>query len=154
MNRPVLSPFTLETATQKVRMAEDAWNSRDPSKVAQTYSVDTRWRNRTEFINGRAQIEAFLTRKWLHEREYRLTKELWAYGEFRIAVRFAYEWLDPDGQWMRSYGNENWEFDHDGLMKLRIASINDLKINSSQRLFHWTPGRRPDDTSSLTALGL
>jgi len=147
-------PFTLETAILKVRKAEDGWNSRNPAQVALAYSVDSIWRNRSEFLTGREQIIAFLTRKWSNELEYRLIKELWAFRENRIAVRFAYESHDPAGQWRRSYGNENWEFDERGLMKHRHASINDLLINESERLFHWPIGRRPDDHPSLSDLGL
>jgi uncharacterized protein len=154
MDRPPLPPFTIETATLKVRLAEDAWNSRDPARVAQAYSVDSRWRNRSEFLQGREAIEAFLTRKWQREQEYRLTKELWAWSGERIAVRFAYEWQDENGGWLRSYGNENWAFDSHGLMHTRIASINDLPISAAERKFHWPQGRRPDDTESLSALGL
>jgi hypothetical protein len=147
-------PFTLETAAMKVRKAEDGWNSRNPQQVALAYTVDSRWRNRSEFLTGREEIIAFLTRKWANELEYRLIKELWAFRENRIAVRFAYESHDPSGQWRRSYGNENWEFDETGLMKRRHASINDLLIQESERLFHWPIGRRPDDHPGLTALGL
>jgi nuclear transport factor 2 (NTF2) superfamily protein len=154
MPRPPLPPFTLETATQKVRLAEDAWNSRDPARVALAYTPDSRWRNRSTFLQGRPAIEAFLTQKWQRERDYRLVKELWAFLDDRIAVRFAYEWQDDDGQWFRSYGNENWAFDAQGLMHTRIASINDLPIAADQRLFHWPSGRRPDDHASLTELGL
>ena len=154
MSRPPLPPFSPETATQKVRMAEDAWNSRDPARVALAYTPDSRWRNRSEFLQGREAIEAFLTRKWQREHEYRLTKELWTFAGDRIAVRFAYEWHDDAGQWWRSYGNENWEFDGDGLMQLRIASINDLAIAESERKFLWPLGRRPDEQPSLSALGL
>ena len=154
MSRPPLPPFSLETATQKVRMAEDAWNSRDPARVALAYTEDSRWRNRAEFLHGRAAIEAFLTRKWAVEREYRLVKELWAFHENRIAVRFAYESQQPDGSWMRSYGNENWEFDEHGLMRLRIASINDLAIAERDRLLHWPLGTRPAGHASLSELGL
>lgn len=154
MSRPPLPPFTLESATQKVRLAEDAWNSRDPARVALAYTEDSRWRNRSEFLQGRAAIEAFLTRKWQQEREYRLIKELWAFADNRIAVRFAYESQSAAGQWQRSYGNENWEFDDHGLMRLRLASINDLPIADSERKFHWPHGRRPDDHPSLSALGL
>ena len=154
MDRPPVPPFTLETATQKVRLAEDAWNSRDPARVAQAYTPDSRWRNRTEFLHGRADIEAFLTRKWQREREYRLTKELWAFAGDRIAVRFAYEWQDEHGAWFRSYGNENWEFDQHGLMRTRIASINDLPIREDERKFRWPLGRRPDEAPSLGALDL
>ncbi|WP_110188213.1 DUF1348 family protein [Pokkaliibacter plantistimulans] len=152
--RPPLPPFTDETAAIKVRLAEDAWNSRDPERVSLAYSEDSQWRNRNEFPRGRAEIVAFLTRKWAKEVEYRLIKELWACSGNRIAVRFAYEWLDHDGQWYRSYGNENWEFDEMGLMRLRYASINDLAISAEQRLFHWPQGRRPDDHPGLSELGL
>ena len=154
MSRPPLPPFTRQTAIEKVRLAEDAWNSRDPARVAQAYSIDSHWRNRAEVMQGRPAIEAFLTRKWEREREYRLIKELWACAGDRIAVRFAYEWHDAAGQWFRSYGNENWEFDADGLMRRRIASINDLAIAAHERLFFWPQGRRPDDHPSLTDLGL
>ena len=154
MSRPPLPPFTDETATQKVRAAEDGWNSRDPAKVAQAYTEDSQWRNRAEFLTGRNAIEGFLIRKWQREQEYRLIKELWTYAENRIAVRFAYEWHDADGQWFRSYGNENWEFAADGLMQRRIASINDLAISEGERKFHWPIGRRPDDHPSLSVLGL
>ena len=153
-SRPPLPPFTLETATQKVRMAEDAWNTRDPGRVALAYTVDSRWRNRAEFLHGRAAIEAFLTRKWQRELDYRLIKEIWAFRENRIAVRFAYECHDDSGNWFRSYGNENWEFDEHGLMRLRIASINDLPIRESERKYHWPLGRRPDGHPSLSDLGL
>jgi nuclear transport factor 2 (NTF2) superfamily protein len=153
-SRPPLPPFTRETATQKVRLAEDAWNSRDPQRVALAYTIDSQWRNRAEFPRGRAEIEAFLTRKWARENEYRLIKELWAHDGNRIAVRFAYEWRDADGQWFRAYGNENWEFDAQGLMQLRYASINDLAITESERKFHWPQGRRPDEHPGLSALGL
>ena len=154
MSRPPLPPFNLETATQKVRMAEDAWNTRDPARVAQAYTVDSIWRNRAEFLNGRDSIEAFLTRKWARELDYRLTKELWAFRENRIAVRFAYEWRDDSGHWFRSYGNENWEFDELGLMRARHASINDIVISEADRRFRWELGRRPDDHPGLSALGL
>src|SRR3974390_3843741 len=154
MSRPPLPPFTAETAAQKVRMAEDAWNTRDPVRVALAYTTDSRWRNRAEFIQGRAELEAFLTRKWNRELDYRLIKEPWAFRENRIAVRFAYEWHDDSGDWFRSYGNENWEFDENGLMRLRIASINDLPIKESERKYHWPLGRRPDDHPSLSDLGL
>lgn len=154
MSRPPLLPFTLETAIQKVRLAEDAWNSRDPARVSLAYSPDSRWRNRSTFLLGRAEIEAFLTQKWQREFDYRLIKELWAFREDRIAVRFAYEWHDASGQWFRSYGNENWAFDGEGLMHTRIASINDLAIAESERLYHWPAGRRPDDLPGLTELGL
>ncbi|WP_295516535.1 nuclear transport factor 2 family protein [uncultured Pseudomonas sp.] len=152
--RPPVPPFTLESARQKVRAAEDGWNSRDPAKVALAYTADSRWRNRTDFLQGRAAIEAFLTRKWQREHEYRLIKELWAFSEARIAVRFAYEWRDEDGQWYRAYGNENWHFDDQGLMAERHASINDLPISEAERLFHWPQGRRPDDHPGLSDLGL
>ena len=152
--RPPLPPFTHETAVRKVRLAEDGWNSRDPARVALAYSEDTRWRNRAEFVVGRAEAEAFLARKWARELDYRLIKELWAFGGPRIAVRFAYEWHDDSGHWFRSYGNENWEFDEQGLMRLRIASINDLPIDESERKYHWPLGRRPDDHPSLSELGL
>ena len=154
MSRPPLPPFTLETATQKVRMAEDAWNTRDPARVAQAYTVDSMWRNRAEFLKGRDAIETFLTRKWARELDYRLTKELWAFRDNRIAVRFAYEWHDDSASWFRSYGNENWEFDAAGLMKRRYASINDLPISATGRRLLWPPGRRPDDHPGLSALGL
>ena len=144
----------VETAAQKARMAEDAWNTREPARVALAYTTDSRWRNRAEFIHGRAEIEAFLTRKWNRELDYRLIKEVWAFRENRIAVRFAYEWHDDSGNWFRSYGNENWEFDDHGLMRLRIASINDLPIKESERKYHWPLGRRPDDHPSLSDLGL
>jgi len=152
--RPPLPPFTRETAVQKVRMAEDAWNSRDPARVALAYTPDSLWRTRAEFPRGRAEIEAFLARKWAREIEYRLIKELWAFTENRIAVRFAYEWRDDAGKWFRSYGNENWEFDENGLMARRFASINDLPIAESERKFHWPQGRRPDDHPGLSELGL
>lgn len=154
MSRPPLPPFTEETAALKVRMAEDGWNSRDPAKVALAYTEDSRWRNRAEFLTGRREIEAFLTRKWETEFDYRLIKKLWTFADNRIAVRFAYEWHDAGGQCFRSYGNENWEFAPDGLMQRRIASINDLPIAESERLFHWPPGRRPDDHPALSDLGL
>jgi nuclear transport factor 2 (NTF2) superfamily protein len=154
MSRPPLPPFTHETAVQKVRLAEDAWNTRDPEKVAAAYSADSRWRNRSEFLTGRQEIQEFLTRKWARELEYRLIKELWAFADDRVAVRFAYEWHDDSGQWFRSYGNENWEFDADGLMRRRHASINDLPIADSERLYAWPAGRRPDDHPGLTELGL
>jgi nuclear transport factor 2 (NTF2) superfamily protein len=154
MSRPPLPPFSLDTATLKVRLAEDAWNSRDPVRVAQAYTVESRWRNRAEFLTGRDAIEAFLRRKWDRELDYRLIKELWAFRESRIAVRFAYEWHDDSGHWFRSYGNENWEFDPDGLMRLRIASINDRPIAGSERKYHWPLGRRPDDHPGLSELGL
>jgi nuclear transport factor 2 (NTF2) superfamily protein len=154
MSRPPVPPFSIETAVQKVRMAEDGWNSRDPARVALAYTVDSRWRNRSEFIHGREAIVAFLTRKWNRELDYRLTKEMWTFAGNRIAVRFAYEWHDDSGNWFRSYGNENWEFDDEGLMRTRIASINDLPIKESDRKFHWPLGRRPDDQPGLTELGL
>ena len=154
MPRPPFPPFTEETAKQKVRMAEDAWNGRDPAKVALAYTPDSTWRNRAEFLDGRAEIEAFLTRKWNRELEYRLIKELWTFGGNRIAVRFAYEYHDDSGNWFRAYGNENWEFDESGLMCRRIASINDLPIAESDRTFRWPLGRRPDDHPSLSDLGL
>ena len=152
--RPPLPPFTLETAKEKVRLAEDGWNSRDAAKVALAYSLDTKWRNRTEFANNRAEAQAFLERKWRKELEYRLIKELWAFGGNRIAVRYAYEWRDDAGNWFRSYGNENWEFDENGLMAVRHASINDLPIKEADRKFHWPLGRRPDDHPSLSDLGM
>ena len=152
--RPPLPPFTYETAVQKVRLAEDAWNSRAPEKVALAYTPDSRWRNRNEFLTGRDEIVAFLTRKWQREQNYRLIKELWAFGDERIAVRFAYEWRDVRGRWFRAYGNENWAFDENGLMAQSHASINDLQINESGRLFHWPLGRRPDEHPSLHELGL
>ncbi|MFO3707240.1 DUF1348 family protein [Xanthomonas codiaei] len=153
-SRPPLPPFTHDTALLKVRLAEDGWNSRDAAKVAQAYSVDTRWRNRAEFVTGRDQAQAFLERKWARELEYRLIKELWAFTENRIAVRYAYEWRDDSGNWFRSYGNENWEYDADGLMRARFSSINDLPIRESERKFHWPLGRRPDAHPSLSDLGL
>jgi uncharacterized protein len=152
--RPPLPPFTRETAIQKVRLAEDGWNSRDPHKVVLAYSPDSRWRNRSEFATGRQEIVAFLTRKWARELDYRLIKELWAFADNRIAVRFAYEWHDDSTNWFRSYGNENWEFDENGLMRLRFASINDLPIKESERKYRWPLGRRPDDHPGLSALGL
>ncbi len=152
--RPPVPPFTANTAAQKVRMAEDAWNSRDPERVALGYTEDSRWRNRAEFLVGRAEIVDFLRRKWVRELDYRLIKELWTFADNRIAVRFAYEWHDDSGSWFRSYGNENWEFDPDGLMRRRIASINDLPIAAADRRFHWPPGHRPDDHASLGELGL
>jgi uncharacterized protein len=154
VRRAPVPPFTAETAALKVRAAEDAWNGRDPSRVALAYTPDSQWRNRHEFLRGRCEIETFLTRKWAREREYRLIKELWAHTGNRIAVRFAYEWHDETGQWYRSYGNENWEFDGDGLMARRIASINDLPIADTDRLFHWPQGPRPDTYPGLTELGL
>jgi len=153
-SRPPLPPFTADTARQKVRMAEDAWNSRDPDRVVGVYTEDTRWRNRAEFPVGRAQVKEFLQRKWVRELDYRLIKELWAFDGARIGVRFAYEFHDDSGQWFRSYGNENWEFNEHGLMMRRYASINDLPIKAEDRLFHWPLGRRPDDHASLSNLGL
>ena len=154
MTRPPVPPFTEESASQKVRAAEDGWNSREPAKVSQAYTPDSQWRNRSNFVRGRAEIEAFLANKWKREHEYRLIKELWTFAENRIAVRFAYEWHDDDGNWFRSYGNENWEFASDGLMQRRIASINDLAINESERKFRWPQGRRPDGHPGLSELGL
>jgi nuclear transport factor 2 (NTF2) superfamily protein len=151
--RPPLPPFSTESAIQKVRLAEDAWNSRDPARVSLAYTVDSRWRNRAEFVEGRTAIIDFLTRKWNRELDYRLIKELWTFGGNRIAVRFAYEWRDDSGHWFRSYGNENWEFDAHGLMQHRIASINDLPISESERKYHWPLGRRPDDHPGLSTLG-
>ncbi len=154
-DRPPLPPFTDETAVQKVRLAEDGWNSRDPARVAQAYTEDSWWRNRSVFLQGRAEIIEFLTAKWQRELDYRLIKELWAQSGHRIAVRFCYEYHDPDGRWFRAYGNENWQFDDDGLMRWRHASINDVPIEQSARLFHWTaPGARPADHPGLTELGL
>jgi nuclear transport factor 2 (NTF2) superfamily protein len=152
--RPPLPPFTLDSAVQKVRLAEDAWNSRDPQRVSLAYTPDSYWRNRSEFVLGRVEIVEFLTSKWLREQEYRLVKELWAYRGNRIAVRFAYEWHDAAGQWFRSYGNENWEFDENGLMAYRHASINDLKIAEAERKLRWPQGRRPDEFPGLGELGL
>jgi len=152
--RPPFPPFTLETATQKVRAAEDGWNSRDPARVSLAYTPDSYWRNRATFVNGRAGIVAFLAAKWTRELDYRLIKELWAHDGNRIAVRFAYEWHDDSGNWFRSYGNENWEFDADGLMARRFACINDLPILEADRKFHWPQGRRPDDHPGLSDLGL
>ena len=152
--RPPLPPFDAETAARKVRLAEDAWNSRDPQRVALAYSPDSTWRNRAEFLAGREAIAAFLARKWARELDYRLVKELWAFHLHRIAVRFAYEWRDDSGHWFRSYGNENWEFDDHGFMRIRIASINDLPIAATDRKFHWPLGRRPDDHPGLSDLGL
>lgn len=154
MSRPPFPPFTQETAAQKARMAEDAWNSRDPDKVAMAYTPDSQWRNRAEFFSGRPAIAEFLRRKWAREIEYRLIKEVWAFTDNRIAVRFAYEWRDDSNNWYRSYGNENWEFDEHGLMRRRIASINDQPITESERKFRWPQGRRPDDHPGLSALGL
>jgi nuclear transport factor 2 (NTF2) superfamily protein len=153
--RAPVPPFSYGDAVQKVRMAENAWNGRDPAKVALAYTPDTKWRNRSEFLNGRAKVEAFLTRKWATENGYRLIKEIWAHSEEKIAVRFCYEYHDADGQWFRAHGNENWEFDALGYMAVRHASINDVPITEAQRLFHWdAPGPRPDDHPSLTELGL
>ncbi|MCG5075497.1 DUF1348 family protein [Paraburkholderia tagetis] len=152
--RPPLPPFTRETATQKVRGAEDGWNTRDPQRVALAYTPQSVWRNRAEFVTGREAIVAFLTRKWARELDYRLIKELWAFTDNRIAVRFAYEWHDDSGSWFRSYGNENWEFDENGLMARRHASINDVPIREADRLYHWPLGRRPDDHPGLSDLGL
>ena len=153
MSRAPLPPFTFESATLKVRLAEDAWNTRDAARVALGYTSDSRWRNRAEFLQGREAIGAFLTRKWQRELDYRLIKELWAFRENRIAMRFAYEWHDDSGQWFRSYGNENWEFDVQGLMPLRIASINDAPIASTERQYAWPAGRRPDEHPGLSAFG-
>ncbi len=152
--RPPLPPFTLETAQQKVRMAENAWNTHDPEKVALAYSEDSRWRNRGEFLQGRAAIVAFLQRKWARELDYRLIKELWSFHENRIAVRFKYEWHDDSGNWYRSHGNELWEFDEHGLMRRREASINDAPIQAAERKFHWPQGPRPDAHPGLTEMGL
>ncbi len=154
MSRPPLPPFTRESAIKKIRMAEDAWNSKDPQKVALAYSVDSAWRNRSTFLNGRAEIIEFLTAKWARELDYRLIKELWAFTNNRIAVRFAYEWHNSESQWFRSFGNENWEFGENGLMRRRIASINDRPIRNSQRLFFWTEDVRPAEHKGLTELGL
>ena len=153
-SKPPFPPFTRETAIQKVRMAEDGWNSCDPQRVSLVYTMDSQWRNRAEFPKGREQIVEFLTRKWAKELDYRLIKELWAFDGNRIAVRFAYEWHDVSGNWFRSYGNENWQFNAQGLMELRYASINDLLIKESDRKFFWPLGRRPDDHASLSELGL
>ena len=153
-SKPPFPPFTLETATQKVRMAEDAWNTREPARVALAYTEDSRWRNRAEFPVGREQIRQFLERKWARELDYRLIKELWAFGGNRIAVRFAYEWHDDSGHWFRSYGNENWEFGEQGLMQRRYASINDMPIQESERNYFWPLGRRPDEHPGLSELGL
>ncbi|MBO0493959.1 nuclear transport factor 2 family protein [Pseudomonas sp. Marseille-Q1929] len=152
--RPPLPPFTRASAIEKVRLAEDGWNSRDPQRVSLAYTLDTRWRNRAEFAHGREQAKDFLTRKWVKELDYRLIKELWAFTDNRIAVRYAYEWHDDSGNWFRSYGNENWEFDENGLMANRFACINDLPIQASERKFHWPLGRRPDDHPGLSDLGL
>ena len=153
-SRPPLPPFTQESAVQKVRLAEDGWNTRNPQKVSLAYTVDSHWRNRAEFLNGREAIVAFLSRKWTRELDYRLMKELWAFTGNRIAVRFAYEYRDDSGNWFRAYGNENWEFDDQGLMYARHASINDLPITEAERKFHWALGRRPDEHPALSALGL
>ncbi len=152
--RPPLPPFTRETAIQKIRGAEDGWNSRDPERVSLVYSLDTKWRNRAEFVTNRAEAKAFLERKWAKELDYRLIKELWAFTDNRIAVRYAYEWHDDSGNWFRSYGNENWEFNADGLMTNRYACINDMPIKEADRKFHWPLGRRPDDHPGLSDLGL
>jgi uncharacterized protein len=152
--RPPLPPFSLETAAEKVRLAENAWNSRDPARVSLAYSANSKWRNRAEFLSGREEIEAFLIKKWIREIDYRLIKDLWAFRDNRIAVRFAYEWRDASGQWYRSYGNENWEFDEHGLMRKRIASINDLTIPPDERKFHWPLGQRPDGHPGLSNFGL
>ena len=154
MSRPPLPPFTLESAIEKVRLAEDGWNTRDATKVSQAYTLDTRWRNRVEFCTTRDEAQAFLTRKWNKEHEYRLIKELWAFAGNRIAVRYAYEYHDDSGRWFRAYGNENWEFAEDGLMAHRHASINEKPISESERLFHWSLGCRPDDHLGLNDLGL
>lgn len=152
--RPPLPPFTTVSAAEKVRLAEDAWNSRDPQRVSLAYTPDSVWRNRAEFVRGREQIVGFLERKWACEQTYRLIKELWACAGDRIAVRFAYEWHDDGGNWYRAYGNENWAFDENGLMRIRVASINDLPISPEERLFHWPQGRRPDGHQGLSELGL
>ena len=152
--KPPFPPFTRETAIQKVRMAEDGWNSRDPDRVALAYTPDSQWRNRAEFPKGRSEIISFLTAKWARELDYRLIKEIWAFTDNRIAVRFAYEWHDVAGQWFRSYGNENWEFDAQGLMQKRFASINNVAIRDNDRKYHWQLGRRPDDHPGLSDLGL
>ena len=154
MSRPPLPPFTAETAAQKARLAEDAWNSRDPARVAQAYTLDSRWRNRAEFFQGHELIESFLQRKWQREMDYRLIKEVWAFTGNRIAVRFAYEYHDDSGNWFRAHGNEQWEFDGDGLMCRREASINDVRISESERKFFWPLGRRPDAHAGLSGLGL
>ena len=154
MSRPPLPPFTEETAREKVRLAEDGWNTRDAAKVATAYTLDTKWRNRAYFVTNREEAQAFLSDKWVRENEYRLIKELWAFTGNRIAVRYAYEWHDDSGNWFRSYGNENWEFVEDGLMRNRYASINDLPIKEEDRLFRWPQGRRPDDHPGLSELGL
>lgn len=152
--RAPLPPFSYEDAVKKVRMAEDAWNTRDPGKVALAYTPATCWRNRDRFLNGRAEVKDFLTEKWAKENGYRLIKEIWAHADHQIAVRFCYEWHDNTGQWFRAYGNENWEFDAAGYMAVRHASINDVPIADTERLFHWPQGRRPDDHPGLTELGL
>ena len=154
MSRPPLPPFTAETAAQKARLAEDGWNSRDPERVSLAYTEDSIWRNRAEFVQGRSEIVGFLARKWARELDYRLIKEVWTWNENGIAVRFAYEWHDDSGHWFRSYGNENWEFNAAGLMRRRVASINDLPIMAGQRLFLWPAGRRPDEHAGLGELGL
>ena len=154
MSRPPLPPFSYEDAIIKVRKAEDAWNGKQPAQVELAYTEDTKWRNRSEFVNGRAEVEQFLQRKWAKELDYRLIKEIWAHSDSRIAVRFAYEWHDQTGQWYRSYGNENWEFDEHGYMAVRHASINDVKIDESERKFLWPEGSRPEDHASLSDLGL
>ncbi|KTR03692.1 50S ribosomal protein L21 [Aureimonas ureilytica] len=154
MSRPPLPPFSFDDAVQKARLAEDAWNSRDPERVSLAYTIDSHWRNRAEFITGREAIVAFLTRKWHRELDYRLIKEVWAHADARIAVRFVYEWRDDSDQWYRSHGNENWQFDAAGLMSHRHASINDVRIAAGERKFHWPLGRRPDDHPGLSALGL
>jgi nuclear transport factor 2 (NTF2) superfamily protein len=154
MNTPIVPPFNDSSATQKVRLAEDLWNTRDPERVVLAYTEDTIWRNRTEFLSGRSEVKDFLTRKWKRELDYRLIKELWGFRNNRMAVRFAYEWHDDSGNWYRSYGNELWEFAEDGLMKRRIASINDLPIKESERKYHWPLGRRPDEHPGLSELGL
>lgn len=154
MERPPLPPFTEETAREKIRLAEDGWNSRDPGRVALAYTIDTEWRNRAEFVTGRAAVEAFLARKWTRELNYRLIKELWAWTDNRIAVRFSYEYHDDSGTWFRAYGNENWEFAPDGLMRRRIASINEHPIHPDDRKYHWSLGRRPNDHPGLSDLGL
>lgn len=151
--RPPVPPFTFESAVEKVRLAEDGWNSRDPARVALAYTVDSQWRNRAEFVTGREAIVAFLSAKWRRELDYRLIKELWAFSDTRIAVRFAYEWHDDSGNWFRSFGNENWEFDGSGLMRKRYACINDLPIRADDRCFQWPLGRRPDDHAALSELG-
>ncbi|KTQ96483.1 50S ribosomal protein L21 [Aureimonas ureilytica] len=154
MSRPPLPPFSFDDAVQKARLAEDAWNSRDPERVSLAYTIDSHWRNRAEFITGREAIVAFLTRKWHRELDYRLIKEVWAHADARIAVRFVYEWRDDSDQWYRSHGNENWQFDAAGLMSHRHASINDVRIAAGERKFHWPLGRRPDEHPGLSALGL